>query len=162
MTHKYAFNDYNKELMARAIGVSLSISTKQSVEVCNAVRGKPVARAKVILEDAINEVKAIPYRKFNKDIGHKPKIGPGRFPQKTCHAILNIINTAETNAQFKGLNTNGMIVRHICAHKASTPWHFGRQRGIKMKRTHIEVVLEETKKTESEKKQKRSVKKVIK
>jgi hypothetical protein len=35
-----------------------------------------------------------------------------------------------------------MIV-HICAHRAATPLHQGRQRRRAMKRTHIELVLKE-------------------
>ncbi|MBT4540314.1 50S ribosomal protein L22 [Candidatus Woesearchaeota archaeon] len=146
MTYKYAFEGYNKELMSRAVGNSLGISTKQSIEICNFVRRKPVVRAKKILENVINEKEAIPFKRFNSDVGHKPGIGPGRYPKKASEAILSLIKAAEANAQFKGLNTSNMVIKHICAHKASTPWHHGRQRGVKMKKTHVEIVLEETKK----------------
>jgi len=152
MTQKYAFEEYNTELMSKACGLSLGISTKQGVEICNAVRKKPLPRAKKILADAIEGKKAIPFKRFNSDVGHKTKIGPGRYAIKASTEILNIIKSAESNAQIKGLNTNNMIIRHICCHKASTPWHFGRQRGIKMKRTHVEVVLEEVKGVKEEKK----------
>jgi large subunit ribosomal protein L22 len=156
MGYKYAFENYNKELMSRAVGNSLGISTKQSIEICNAIRCKSIVRAKTILEEAISEKKAIPFRRFNKDMGHKKKIGPGRYPVKACTEILNLIKSAESNAQFKGLNTSNMIIKHICAHQASRPYHHGRQRGVKMKRTHVEIVLEETK---TEKKTEKIVKK---
>ena len=160
MANKYAFEGYNPELMAKAAGVSLPISMKQCVEICTALRKKPLDRAKNILEDAIAEKKAIPYRRYNRNIGHKPKMGPGRFSPKACMEVLTILKSAESNAQFKGLNPGNMIVKHICAHKASTPWHSGRVRGIKMKRSHVEVVLEETKKSEkkAEKKTAKSTK----
>ena len=157
MTQKYAFEEYNAELMSKACGLSLGFSTKQGVEICNAIRKKPLPRAKKILEEAMEGKKAIPFRRFNSDVGHKTKIGPGRYAIKASTEILSIIKSAESNAQIKGLNTSNMVIRHICCHKASTPWHFGRQRGVKMKRTHVEVVLEEVKtldkETKSEKRQ---------
>ena len=41
----------------------------------------------------------------------------------------------------------------MAAHKASAPWHYGRQRRRKMKRTHIEIVIgeKETKKKNQKK-----------
>ncbi|MBI4453149.1 50S ribosomal protein L22 [Candidatus Woesearchaeota archaeon] len=148
MGYKYAFDQYNKELMARAVGNSLPISVKESAEICTFIRHKPVGRAKKMLQDVIDENLAVPYRRFNMHVAHKTKIGPGRYPKSASTEILSVIESAEANAQFKGLNPGNMVIRHICAHKASTPYHFGRHRGRKMKRTHVEVVLEETKKQE--------------
>ncbi|MBT3463440.1 hypothetical protein HN451_00510, partial [archaeon] len=65
--------------------------------------------------------------------------------------ILKIIKSAESNALNKGLNTNDLVITHICAHKASTPYHSGRQRRRKMKRSHIEVVVKEQKVEKKEK-----------
>ncbi|MBS3122735.1 50S ribosomal protein L22 [Candidatus Woesearchaeota archaeon] len=149
MGYKYAFNQYNQELMARAVGNSLPISVKESAEICTFIRHKPVERAKKMLNDVIDEKMAVPYRRFNMHVAHKTKIGPGRYPKSASTEILSVIKSAEANAQFKGLNPGNMVIRHICAHKASTPYHFGRHRGRKMKRTHIEVVLEETKKKDT-------------
>ena len=156
MAYRYAFNNYNKELMAKAVGHSLSVSTKQCVEICSHIRGKNIARAKTILNNVIAMKEAIPFKRFNQSVAHKKGIGPGRYPVKACTAVLSIIKTAKSNAQFKGLNKSNMILRHICAHKASTPWHYGRQRGVKMKRTHVEVVLEEVKDAKQDKDPKKS------
>lgn len=144
MVYKYAFKGYNKELMAKAVGISLSISTKQSVEICRFIRGKSLTKAKYFLEQVIKGKMAVPFKRYNKNIGHKPGMGPGRYPQKAAEQILSIVKSAESNAQSKGLNTSKMILRHICAHRASKPSHNGRNRG-EMKRSHIEVLLEETK-----------------
>ena len=153
---KYAFSAYNKELMARAVGRDLSISKKQSVEICKWIRYKSTSRAKRILEDAIKMERAIPYTRFNWNVGHRPGMGPGRYPIKASTEILALIKSAEANAQLKGLNTGNLHIVHINAQKAPTPHHYGRQRGTKMKRTHIEVVLQERaeKKTEEKAKSK--------
>lgn len=158
---KYAFKDYNKESMARVLGKDISISTKHSVLICNALRNKPVKRAKALLENVIEKREAIPYTRYNKDTAHKPgKIGPGKYPMKACGEILALLKSAVSNAQFKGLNTDRLEVVHVCAHMASRPFHYGRQRRRLTKRTHIEIVLKEglkkqespDKKTEKKKK----------
>ena len=143
MAFGYAFSTYNKELMARAVGRDLSISKKQSVEICKWLRHKPLLKAKKMLEEVIAMKQAVPMTRFNWNVGHRPGIGPGRYPKKSAAAILGILKSAEANAQTKGLNTGNLHIVHINAQKATTPIHYGRQRGTKMKRTHIELVLQE-------------------
>ncbi len=143
MTFGCTFANYNKELMARAAGRDLSISTKQSIEICNNIRKKPLKQAKRILEDAITQRRAIRYTRFNKNIGHKPGMAAGRYPVKAATNILAILKSAEANAQVKGLNTGNLALIHASAHKAARPMHYGRQRGTLMKRTHVEIVLQE-------------------
>ena len=128
---------------AQAVGRDLSISAKHGVEVCRFIRGKNIQKAKQLLAEVIAGKKPIPYFRYHKDLGHKKGMAAGRFPKKTCEAVLSILESAEANAQFKGLNTSRLEIAHICAQKAARPLHFGRHRGRQMKRAHIEVVLEE-------------------
>ncbi len=142
--YKYSTKNYNKELMARAVGRDLSISTKQSVEICNFLRNKKLETAKSILQGAIQKKKPIPFKRYNKDMGHKRgNIAAGRYPVKACEQILSLIESVEANAQFKGLSTGNLVLKFIKASKARRPWHFGRKRRRKMKRSHIEVIVEE-------------------
>ncbi len=137
----YSFKQYDTEIMARAMGRELPISRKQSIEICNAIRKKYLHEAKIILQDAAAQKKAIPFRRFNRDTGHKPKIGPGRFAVKASGHILRLIKDAEANAQFKGLNTSQLIIEHISVKRAPTAWHYGRQSRRRMRRAHIEIVV---------------------
>lgn len=129
--------------MARAIGRSLPISFKQSIEICNFIRDKNVNDVKNILNGVINQKVAVPYKRFNMDVGHKRKIAAGRYPKKASTEILNLINHVEANAQFKGLNTGNLVITHINANKASKVMHFGRKRSRKAKRTHVEIIVQE-------------------
>lgn len=138
--------------MARAAGRDLAISTKQSIEICNNIRQKHLKQVKRILEDAITGRKPIRYTRFNKNIGHKPGMAAGRYPGKAATNILAVLKSAEANAQVKGLNTGNLYVVHISAQKAARPLHYGRQRGTAMKRTHIEIVLQEKARKNKEKK----------
>jgi large subunit ribosomal protein L22 len=141
---------YNKEHMARVSGKALSISTKYSIEISSLIRNKKLDESKEILQAAIELKKAIPIKKFKGNIPHKTKIGPGKFPVKACKEILSLLNTVEANAQFKGLNTSELIISKIVANKASNQWHHGRQKRRRMKRTNMEIIVEESKKKDKE------------
>jgi large subunit ribosomal protein L22 len=134
------------EKSACAVGMNLPISLKQSVEVCNFIRGKPVEKAKALLASVIAEKQPVPYKQFNGDVGHrKGNMAAGRYPIKTCTHILQIVESAESNAQFKGLVPKDLILKQVCAQGASNTPRYGRQRGRYAKRIHIEVVVEEKK-----------------
>jgi large subunit ribosomal protein L22 len=130
------------EINARAFGRNLPISTKQAIEICNWIRGKNVQKAKNMLEGVIKMKVAVPFRRFNKDMGHKKgRIAAGRFPVKSSGYILDLIKSAEINAQMKGMSMQNLFVKEIIANKGSGVLRYGRKRGITAKRTHIEVVL---------------------
>ena len=152
----YTFNKYNKDHMAIALGVALPISFKQSVEICNFIRNRNVNEAKKTLREVMDKKTAVPFRRFDFDLGHKKKIGPGRYPNKASREIIGLIENVEANAQFKGLNTSNLIITHISAHKAGKAWHYGRKSRRKMKRTNIEICVEEkSKKTEEKQTEKK-------
>jgi large subunit ribosomal protein L22 len=139
MVYKYAFQNYEKEKMARAVGLDLPISKKHSAEIANAIRHKTVARAKKILDGLVKVETPIQYTRFNKDLGHKKGIGPGRYPSKAAENILKIVESAEKNANTKGIANPSII--HIAVMQAPAQWHYGRKRRRKMKRAHVEIVV---------------------
>lgn len=144
MADNYSFKDYRKDTMARASGRSLPISFKISIEICNFLRKKKVSDAKNILQRVIKQEQAIPLKRFNRDVGHKPgKIAGGRYPVKASQEFLGLISSAESNAQFKGMNTSNLVITHILANKGVSTRRFGRQRSRSAKRTNIELVVEE-------------------
>lgn len=152
--HRYAFQKFNKELMARAIGRDTAVSTKQAVEISNYLRHRKVSQAKNLLEMVMQKKHAIPFKRFTDGLGHKPgKMASGRYPIKASKVFLKLLESAEANAQTKGLNTGELEIVHICAHQAHRPVHYGRNSGREFKRTHIEVVVQETAEKKREKKE---------
>jgi large subunit ribosomal protein L22 len=141
----YKYSTKIGENCSKAIGVALPISRKQSLMICQYIRGKNVQKAKQFLADVIAFKKPVPFTKFTNGLGHKPGMCAGRYPVKACQRILEILETAEANAQFKGLSNADLIIKHISAQQGPKTWHYGRQTRVKAKRTHIEVVLEEKK-----------------
>jgi len=158
----YTFRDYNKEHMARAVGVALPISYKTSYEICNFIRHKNIADAKNILLRVTEQKVAVPFKRFNADLSHKTKIGPGSYPEKASLELIKLLESVEANAQFKGLSTSNLIIVHMSAHKAGKAWHYGRFSRRRMKRTHVEICVEEKTKKSEEKQAKQKGTKVKK
>ncbi len=145
---KYA-TAYDEKKMARAHGIALPISMKKTVELCNFIRGKELPKAVSLLEGVLEERVAIPFRKYAKGgTGHKPGIGPGRYPKKACTEVIKLLRQAQANAKNKGLDTANLVVNSILAKKGAQTWHFGRQRRRMMKRTHVEVTVMEAARAE--------------
>lgn len=142
--HNYAYQK-GKENIAKAVGRNLDISPKQSIEICNYIRGRPLNQAKMLLKQSIDEIRPVPARRFTNGLGHKPGMGPGRYFTKACTEILKILESAEANGKNKGFNAADLKVSHIAMQIGPKNWHYGRQRRSIFKNSHIEVVLEEVK-----------------
>lgn len=150
--HKYSFEKYKPDTMSKAVGRSLSVSTKHCIEISNHLRGKKLSRAKKILQQTVNKERAIPFKRFSDDVGHKK--GPysaARYPVKAASTVLKLLQSCEANAQNKGLNTEDMAIVHMNAHRGSQQFKPGRHRRRLMKNTHLEIVLEEVSKKEDKK-----------
>lgn len=140
------------EHSAIAKSLDLSISTKHSIEISRSIRYKSTTSAKKILEDAINLRKAIPFRKFKKDMGHKRGMAAGRYPKKAANEFMRLIKSVEANAQSKGLDVGNLKITKIISNLASIPFTGGRRR-TGTKRTNLEIEVKEfSKNKESEKK----------
>ena len=146
----YTYSTKMTENCAKAVGLGLPISRKDSTMVCKAVRGMTVPKAKKFLEEVVALKKAVPFTKYNMDLAHRAGMASGKYPVKVCSHILKLLKGAEANAQFKGLSTASLVVKHAVAQKGPTTMRFGRQRA-QAKRTHIELVLEEVKRQEAKK-----------
>ncbi|MBI2548931.1 50S ribosomal protein L22 [Candidatus Woesearchaeota archaeon] len=154
-TYKYAWNG-TAESVAKCVGLDLPISTKAAVHLCSFLRGKDMQEAKKLLEGVIQKTSAVPYKRYNDNVGHRKGIGPGRYPVKASEIFKNLLQSVEANAQSKGLNTNQLTIVHICAHNAPLRWHFGRWRRRRMKRTHVEIVVQEKPEVKAAQKQKKT------
>ena len=125
---------------ARVQAFSLPISLKQSAEICRAIRNKRYDRALKILEGTIEMKEAIPYLRFNRGVGHRTKIGPGRFPVKASTHILELLKSVKANARQKGLDADSLKIKAAIAKQGPKTPRYGRHRGRTAKRTHIEIV----------------------
>jgi large subunit ribosomal protein L22 len=138
------------ETTSRAIGVEFSVSPKKCREVCKMLVGKKVDDAKVYLKEVAALKRPVPYTRFKMMLSPKPKVGPGRYPQKAAKAILRVLESAQSNAEYKGLDAENMRVKVAAAHrgrieKSYMPRAQGRSSPWNEQTTNIEIVLEEIK-----------------
>ncbi|MBT5215111.1 50S ribosomal protein L22 [Candidatus Woesearchaeota archaeon] len=129
---------------AKVVGRNLAISTKHAIVISKYIRGKKLSWAKDKLEKVLDYKAAVPFTVHQKKIGHrKGNMSSGRYPINATKEVIMLLNSAEANALNKGLDTESLVISSIIPNLASRPWHNGRQRRRKMKRTHLEIVLEE-------------------
>jgi large subunit ribosomal protein L22 len=147
---KYAFHG-DKGKTANATGRSLKISPKHAVEICNSIRGMQLENSKDYLEDVIQMKEPVPFKRHNKKVGHRrglEKWPSGRYPVKAAQQILSVLQNAEANAEYQGLDTENLKIMHISSHRGFvirgwTPRAFGRASPFNTQTTHVQIVLGE-------------------
>ncbi|MCS4541589.1 MAG: 50S ribosomal protein L22 [Euryarchaeota archaeon] len=146
----YSLKAVNVEKTAKVMGRALQISPKDSVEICRVLRGMRLIKAKDLLEKVSKKKTPIPYKRYRSKVGHKRGVNwdAGRYPVKAAKQILEILENAESNAVYKGLDVERLYIKHISAKKTTplpgwTPRAFGRVTPFETQRTHIEAILEE-------------------
>ena len=130
------------EHFASASAKNLAISTKDCIEISNFLRYKNTAHVKSLLEEVISLKRAVPFKRFIRDTGHKAGMSAGKFPQKAAKSFLQLINSVEANAHYKGLNVSNLKITKLIANRASIPLTGGRRRAG-TKRSHIEIEVKE-------------------
>lgn len=121
----------------------VSISTKHSIEISHALRYKNTNYAKNYLGEVIVLKRAVPFRRFLRNVGHKKGMSAGRYPQKAAKEFLRLLKSVEANAHAKGLDTSNLKITKLVANQASIPFVGGRsRRGTK--RTHLAVEVRES------------------
>ena len=152
----YSITDLNPETTVKSAGRELRVSHKAAREICTAIKGMTLDQAKQYLNKVKAKKQPVPFRRYRKKLGHRHGVGQGayaaRYPVKTAQKILQILIGAESNAEFKGLDTERLRIIYASAHpgmklKRGTPRAFGRSSPKNQTLTHIELVLEETEET---------------
>lgn len=141
----------NPEKTAKASGRELKISHKAAREVCKAIKGMMLNDAKQYLRAVAAKKKAIPYTRYNKKLPHRHgliKTFAGRYPIKASQQILDVLESAQSNAENKGLDVDRLRIMHAAAYqgiklKRYTPRAHGRASPKYNTTTHVEIVLDE-------------------
>lgn len=128
-------------------GISLPISTKDSVAICRFIKGKTIEKAIADLEEVLKFKKAIPMK---GEIPHRKGKGimAGRYPVKPVGYFIKMLKNLGANANVNGME-EGVIVEAV-PNRASRP--HGRFGSIKRKRTHVLIRVKQRKVKSQEKK----------
>lgn len=147
----YSVTNLDPSITAKASGRDLRISPKAAREVCAAIKGMMLDDAKEYLRQLIAKKKPVPFKRYSKKLPHRRGLqGAGRYPVKAARRILEVLESAEANADYKGLDLENLRVAHAAAYPGAKirrymPRAFGRATPRFETLCHVEIVLEQVK-----------------
>jgi large subunit ribosomal protein L22 len=124
-----------EEKIATARGNDMKVSLKQSMAICDFIKGKKIETALRELEEVTRMKRAVPMK---GEIPHRKGGFAGRYPIKASQVFIKILKSLSANASAKGMDAE-KIRLFASANKASRPHRPGKYSGRKFKRAHIFV-----------------------
>merc|ERR1712179_655777 len=104
-------------------------------------------------KNVCDKTECIPFRRYNGGIGRCAQAKnfgatQGRWPKKSAEFLLQLLKNAESNAEYKGLDTDHLVIEHIQVNRAPkmrrrTYRAHGRINPYMSSPRHIEVILAE-------------------
>ena len=148
--YDYAFQNYDSTKHVRASLREKKISHKHTREICVAVKGLTIEKARDYLLNVIQLKLCVPFKRYNKAVGHKsdPGVMSGRYPQKAATEILKLLDNLESNAEYKGMDLDRLKIINAVVHKGRIlkrfiPRAMGRATPKNDVLTHVELVAQE-------------------
>ena len=147
---KYAFQNFDATKHVRSSIREKDISHKHAREVAVAIKGLSIERARDYLQAVINKERAIAFKRYNNQVGHRsdPGMMSGRYPQKTVKEFIKVLDNLESNAEYKGMDLDRLKIINATVHKGVlvkrfTPRAMGRATPKVNVLTHVELVAQE-------------------
>merc|ERR1712010_66492 len=150
---RYSAEPDNATKAAKAKGSNLRCHFKNTRETAQAIKKMPLHRATAYLKNVLNKTEIIPFRRFMGGIGRHAQAkvhgtSQGRWPKKSAEFLLHMLKNAESNAEYKGLDADHLIVDHIQVNRApvmrrKTYRAHGRINPYMSSPCHIEICLVE-------------------
>jgi large subunit ribosomal protein L22 len=140
---------------AKALLRNAQISLKYSTELCNLIRGQPVNKTMEYLEKIRTHEDYLPLKMYHKKVGHRKGDAQrgtksGRYPERVCVEFLNLLRLVKANAEYKGLDSEKLIILTAFASMGFSRYSYqskGKIAGKARRRnsTHLEIVVMESK-----------------
>eukprot|EP01130_Rhizamoeba_saxonica_P000217 TRINITY_DN10207_c0_g1_i1.p1 TRINITY_DN10207_c0_g1~~TRINITY_DN10207_c0_g1_i1.p1 ORF type:complete len:175 (-),score=35.95 TRINITY_DN10207_c0_g1_i1:55-579(-) len=155
MPARYSKTPENPTKSVHAKGSHLRVHFKNTRETAMAIKGMTLPKAQKFLQDVLEHKQAVPFRRFNGGPSRKAqgkqhkKVGSMcRFPKKSCEFLLNLLENAESNAEYQNLDPELLQVVHIQVNRAPkmrrrTYRAHGRINPFMCSPSHIELILTE-------------------
>ena len=125
---------------------NLGISRKNSVVVGKWIKNRHVDKAISLLNEVISKKRAVPFKIHNDSLAHKKTTkGAGKYPIIVAKKFIELLQSAKSNAEYKGLDVKKLHVSHVNANKGFQYYRPRRAnlRGQVGKSTNLTIVLEE-------------------
>jgi len=148
--YNYAFQNFDATKHVRASIREKKISHKHARETAKAIKGLTLEKARDYMLSVVAKERAIPFRRFKNQVGHKsdPGMMSGRYPQKTAREFLKLLDNLESNAEYKGMDMDRLKIINATTHKGVIIKRFipraqGRATDKNDALTHVELVAQE-------------------
>jgi large subunit ribosomal protein L22 len=148
--------DYSQKIsgdtIAKAKANEINMSPKHSIEIATFIRHQRVNDAIAYLNDVIGLKKAIPFRRFNRNVAHKRGLpgnwDAGRYPVKASKAYIRVLESVKKNAEYIGLDADSLEIIHVSANrgraqKSFFPRAMGRATPKVRETVNIEIIVRE-------------------
>jgi len=150
MHFHYSFQNYDKTRHVRAALREKTISHKHAREIAVAIKGLSIESARDYLQSVINLERAIPFKRYNNEVGHKSDTGvmAGRYPKKAATEFVRLLDNLESNAEYRGMDLDRLKIINATVHKGRKIERFiPRAQGRATPKidilTHVELVAQE-------------------
>ena len=115
---RYQTEPENATKSCKARGSNLRVHFKNTRETAQAIKKMPLRRAQRFLKNVVLQKEIVPFRRFNGGVGRKAQCkawntSQGRWPQKSAEFLIQLLRNAESNADFKGLDVDRLVIEHI-------------------------------------------------
>jgi len=142
-----------------SIAINAPISFKFSVELAREIRHKPVSKVLKYLDDIIELKRHVPLKRFKRNIAHRKGdaisgVKSGRYPVNVAKVFKKTLESAISNADFKGLDKDHLLVMGSTIQKGVRRFKIqpqGRRRIRRSKSTNVELLLKEMRLTKIKK-----------
>merc|ERR1711962_435379 len=120
---RYAQEPENASKTWEARGTNLRVHFKNTRETAQAIKKMPLNRAKAYLKNVIAKKEIVPFRRFMGGVGRHAQAkvhgtAQGRWPLKSAEFLLQLLKNAESNAEYKGLDPDHLVIEHIQVNRA--------------------------------------------
>lgn len=148
----YSVIDLDPEKTVKASCREVRVSHKAAREVCRTIKGMMLDEAKTFLQEVTKKNTPVPFRRFKKKAGHRHGLEKGafagRYPVKVASHVLEVLENAEANAEYRGFDLENLRIIHASAYpgmkiKRSIPRAMGRSSPKYQTLSHVEIVLEQ-------------------
>lgn len=144
-------NKVEGDNLARGKVNEAPISPKHAIEIARFIRGKSLDEAEAYLEDVVALKKAVPFKRFNRNVAHKRGLvgwDAGRYPQKASRVYLKLFNSVRKNAEYSGLEVKNLKIIHVSANhgvrrRSFMPRAMGRATPKDRQTVNIEMIVAE-------------------
>merc|ERR1711955_185015 len=150
---RYSQEPDNATKSCKARGSYLRVHFKNTRETAAVIKRMHLRKAVRFLNDVIKKKQCVPFRRFNGGVGRKAQAKAwnhtqGRWPKKSAEFMLQLLKNAESNAEFKGLDVDSLVIDHIQVNAAPkmrrrTYRAHGRINPYMSSPCHIEMILSE-------------------